>query len=108
MNSLLDPIEIVRPQAIEFGPGTVAGVGRWAQDKDLRRALVVADAFNAARVDVLGLQGEVTVFGTVKPEPDIPNLDEAVELAQRIEPDLVVGFGGGSAMDLAKLVAVLP
>ena len=50
----------------------------------------------------------VTVFGEVKPEPDIPNLDQAVALAVRLQPDLVVGFGGGSAIDLAKLVAVLP
>ena len=50
----------------------------------------------------------MTVFGEVKPEPDIPNLDQAVALAERLQLDLVVGFGGGSAMDLAKLVAVLP
>ena len=108
MNTLLLPIEIVRPEAIEFGPGALAMVGRWAEEKGIRRVLVVADAFNAARVEVLGLPGDVTVFGEVKPEPDIPNLDQAVALAVRLQPDLVVGFGGGSAIDLAKLVAVLP
>ena len=108
MNTLLLPIEIVRPEAIEFGPGALAMVGRCAEEKGIRRVLVVADAFNAARVEVLGLPGDVTVFGEVKPEPDIPNLDQAVALAVRLQPDLVVGFGGGSAIDLAKLVAVLP
>jgi alcohol dehydrogenase class IV len=49
----------------------------------------------------------VTVFGTVKPEPDMPNLAAAMALAEATEPQLVVGFGGGSAMDLSKLVAVL-
>ena len=78
MNSLLDPIEIVRPEAIEFGPGTVAAVARFVEAKGLRRTLVVADAFNAARVDLLGLPGEVTIFGEVKPEPDIPNLEAAL------------------------------
>ena len=34
----------------------------------------------------LGLPGDVTVFGEVKPEPDIPNLDEAVALAERRRP----------------------
>ena len=57
---------------------------------------------------MLGLPGEVVVFGEVKPEPDVPNLEKALALAERTKPDLVVGFGGGSAMDLAKLVAVLP
>jgi alcohol dehydrogenase len=107
-NSLLDPIEIVCPEAIEFGPGTAAAVARFAEAKGLRRPFVVADAFNAARVDLLGLPGEVTIFGEVKFEPDIPSLEAALAAAGRSKPDLVVGFGGGSAMDLAKLVAVLP
>ncbi|KRE07157.1 alcohol dehydrogenase [Bosea sp. Root381] len=106
--SLATPIALQRPHVIEFGAGTAPLAGRWAAGRGFRRILVVADAFNAGRVDVLGLEGEVTVFGTVKPEPDVPNLDEALALAAEVKPDLVIGFGGGSAMDLAKLVAVLP
>ncbi|MCP3470835.1 iron-containing alcohol dehydrogenase [Bradyrhizobium sp. CCGUVB1N3] len=107
MTSLSAPIEIIRPEVIEFGSGTIAAVARFAREKGVRRPLVVADAFNAARVDLLGLPGEVTVFGEVKPEPDVPNLEKALGVARAARPDLVVGFGGGSAMDLAKLVAVL-
>ena len=110
MPGLSSPIELLRPPSIAFGSGAVAALGRWAAAKGLRRALVVSDAFNAGRIDLLGLAGEVVVFGEVKPEPDVPNLDEALALAlaERTKPDFVVGFGGGSAMDLAKLVAVLP
>jgi alcohol dehydrogenase class IV len=107
MSNLSAPIEIIRPEVIEFGSGTIAAVARFARGKRARRPLVVADAFNAARVDVLALPGEVTVFGEVKPEPDVPNLEKALSVARAARPDLVVGFGGGSAMDLAKLVAVL-
>jgi alcohol dehydrogenase len=107
MSNLSAPIEIIRPEVIEFGSGTIAAVARFARGKGARRPLVVADAFNAARVDVLALPGEVTVFGEVKPEPDVPNLEKALSVARASRPDLVVGFGGGSAMDLAKLVAVL-
>jgi alcohol dehydrogenase class IV len=106
-NRLLDPIEIVRPEAVQFGPGTVGSVARFADAQGLRRTLVVADPFNATRVDLLALPGDVTIFGEVKFEPDIPTLEAALAAAERAEPDLVVGFGGGSAMDLAKLVAVL-
>ncbi len=108
MSDLLTPIELLRPQRIEYGAGTVGLVGRWAAERGIARSLVIAGRSNAARVDALGLPGEVTVFGEVKPEPDIPNLDAALALAERVRPQLVVGFGGGSAMDLAKLVAVLP
>ena len=72
----------------------------------VRRPFVVADKVNAARLDVLGL-GNAALFGEVKPEPDLPNLEAAVAAAKAAEADAVIGFGGGSAMDLAKLVAVL-
>ncbi|MEH3116691.1 MAG: iron-containing alcohol dehydrogenase [Methylorubrum populi] len=102
------PIDLLRPERIAFGAGTLAEVARFAAERGYRRPLVVADAFNAARIDRLGLPGTVAAFGTVRPEPDVPNLDAALAEAERVRPDLVVGFGGGSAMDLAKLVAVLP
>ena len=107
MTSLSTPIQIIRPETIEFGSGTIAAVARFAKAKNAKCPLVIADAFNAARVDVLALSGEVSVFGEVKPEPDIPNLEKALAVARAARPDLVIGFGGGSAMDLAKLVAVL-
>ena len=107
MTNLLQPIEIVRPETIRFGAGSIVYLREWAVAREVNRALVIADPFNAARLDVLGLPGKVTVFGEVKPEPDVPNLQKALATAEEMKPDLVVGFGGGSAMDLAKLVAVL-
>ena len=107
MTDLITPIEILRPAIVEFGPGTAPKAGAFAEARGLRRTLVVADAFNADRVDLLRLPGTVSVFGRVVPEPDTANLADAVAAADAFRPDLVVGFGGGSAMDLAKLVAVL-
>ncbi|MGY2046618.1 iron-containing alcohol dehydrogenase [Methylobacterium sp. JK268] len=107
MTALPSPIEILRPEIV-FGAGTARQVGARARAMGARTILVVADAFNAGRVDLLDLPGEVHVFGEVRPEPDIPNLERALALAEEVSPALVVGFGGGSAMDLAKLVAVLP
>ena len=106
--NLLDPIEIQRPARLEFGAGLVGRVGEWAAARGIKRTLVIATPSTAARAAQLGLPGEVEVFGTVQPEPDIPNLEAALAVAAGFRPDLVVGFGGGSAMDLAKLVAVLP
>lgn len=106
--SLMTPIEIQRPPVLRFGAGLAPTTGAWAREQGFNRILVVADAFNASRVEILALPGRVTVFGTVKPEPDIPNLEALLAVALETQPDLVVGFGGGSAMDLAKLAAVLP
>lgn len=107
MTNPFTPIEILRPTAVEFGCGTIAAAARFAERVGARRPLVISDPFNARRVDQLALPGAVKVFGDVKPEPDLPNLEKAVAMAREIAPDLIVGFGGGSAMDLAKLVAVL-
>jgi alcohol dehydrogenase class IV len=107
-SDFLLPIELLHPPIIELGPGKVGSVGRWAEAKGLRRALVVTGASNAQRVGLLGLSGEVTVFGAVEPEPSVPNLEQLLAAAEVAEADIVVGFGGGSAMDLAKLAAVLP
>ncbi|WP_426957049.1 iron-containing alcohol dehydrogenase [Muricoccus radiodurans] len=108
MPDLHSPIELLRPPRIEFGAGTLSTLAPWVAERGLSRVLIVADAFNAGRVDLLGLSGHVTVFGEVKPEPDLPNLEKVLAVAEALKPDLVIGYGGGSAMDLAKLVAVLP
>src|SRR3954469_5538473 len=108
MNDLPRPIELTRPRRIEFGSGTVPTVGRWVRENGFTRTLVVADAFNAARVDQLALPGSRTGFAEIKPEPDIPNLEKLLAVAEAAEPQVIVGFGGGSAMDLAELASALP
>jgi alcohol dehydrogenase class IV len=105
---LLAPITIERPPTIAFGAGLAGQVGAFARARGCTRPLVVSDAFNAGRVAVLDLPGTPSVFGTVRPEPDIPNLDALLVMAEETAADMIVGFGGGSAMDLAKLAAVLP
>lgn len=107
MTSLSAPIAIVRPEIIEFGVGVAGKLGAWAKAKGFSRVLVISDAFNASRVGILELPGEVTVFSEVKPEPDTDNLDLVLAAANAADADLIVGFGGGSAMDLAKLASVL-
>lgn len=107
MADLTTPIELLMPPIVKFGPGSAAAVGAFAGARGLSRTFVVADAFNATRIGLLGLAGAVEVFSGVVPEPDVPNLETALAAARAFRPDFVVGFGGGSAMDLAKLVAVL-
>ncbi|MEY4750191.1 MAG: alcohol dehydrogenase [Pseudomonadota bacterium] len=106
MNPIASRIPLLLPP-VEFGSAAMSAVATFARARGVQRPMVVADAFNAQRVALLDLPGTVTLFGEVVPEPDVPNLEQALALARQAQPDLVIGFGGGSAMDLAKLVAVL-
>lgn len=106
MLSLENPIEMQRPPVVRFGAGEVVTLASWLEANGAARPFVVADRVNAARLDVLGLSG-ASLFGEVEPEPGLANLEAAVAAAKDAGADAVVGFGGGSAMDLAKLVAVL-
>jgi len=49
----------------------------------------------------------VTVFDAVEADPSEATVLKAAETAKMSKASLIVGFGGGSSMDVAKLVAVL-
>jgi alcohol dehydrogenase class IV len=107
MTDLSRPLRLHQPRRVEYGLGSAAEVGVWAKAEGHARILVLTQRSMAGRVGALGLAGTVTVFDGVQPEPDSDNLALALAAARAADPDLVVGFGGGSVMDLAKLVTVL-
>jgi len=47
------------------------------------------------------------VFSDVQADPPVSVIDNAIKLAEDCKADFIVGFGGGSSMDVAKLVALL-
>ena len=47
----------------------------------------------------------VSVWDGVKPNPDLMDLDEATEQLKPLKPDCIIGLGGGSALDAAKVLA---
>jgi alcohol dehydrogenase class IV len=99
---------------IVFGSGSVKRLGVLIQPWRAARALIVADAplVNAgvvARVEApLRAAGlTVDVFDGGQPEPSFAIADQAIEFARNARPDLLLGVGGGSNMDLAKVVATV-
>jgi alcohol dehydrogenase class IV len=79
-----------------------------------RRPFIVTDAgfLRTGLLDLPRLSLEqggmaVSVFSNVIADPPEAVVLDAVDAARRHEADLIIGFGGGSSMDAAKLVAVL-
>ena len=60
----------------------------------------------APLIDEIRRRGcEVTVWSDARQEPTIRDFDAALAVARGVKADAVVGLGGGSAMDVAKLVS---
>ncbi len=79
---------------------------------DVRRPLLVTDggvrALAEPVVQALRAAGrEVAVFDAVQSDPPPAVVEAALALARRHRADAVIGLGGGSSLDSAKLVALL-
>jgi alcohol dehydrogenase class IV len=102
------------PGQIVFGFGAAAQAGDWIARKNLRRVFVVSDGHLAAAGIVprvlhrlADAMREVALFAEGEPEPSVELAVRAAEQARDFQPDCILGIGGGSNMDLAKIVAVL-
>jgi len=97
-----------------FGRGAVRQLGSLLGRRKLSRVFIVTDprlvtAGLAERVlQPLGAAGiTCQVFSGGEPEPAVNVAVAATAEAREYRPDCVLGLGGGSNMDLAKIVAVL-
>ena len=103
-----------------FAPLSYTGWGALTQlvaeveKYDAQKVLVVTDPV----LEKIGITKQVTapliekgfavsVYTEVVPEPPLEVGEALVDFTRKGNFDLVIGFGGGSAMDLAKLAAVL-
>ena len=98
---------------ILFGPGAVQQLGAVAGRLGLKRLLVVTDQ----RLIDAGVLGEVEgplaeraqleVFAGGEPEPSLHAAEACVATCAAFQPDGLIGLGGGSNMDLAKMAAAI-
>lgn len=94
--------------------GGLARLGVLMAELGCRRVLVVTDPGIAATgmaaralgsLDTAGLSAKL--FSDVAADPPVVMIRQAVDAARAFEADGIVGLGGGSSLDTAKLVALL-
>lgn len=97
---------------IVFGSGSVARLGTLLKPWNFRRLFLVSDRMLertgiVARVlsPLQQAHFEIATFLDGEPEPSYATAQSAIDTAKTFQPEVIVGVGGGSNIDLAKIVA---
>ncbi|MCY4435790.1 MAG: iron-containing alcohol dehydrogenase [Chloroflexi bacterium] len=99
------------PQAIEFGPGVHHRLPALLRARSTERVLLITDpglvaAGVATTIEstLTAAGSEVVLFQDVPPEPHLDDVERCRAFAAAQHASLVVGVGGGSVLDCAKIV----
>jgi len=101
------------PTEIRFGVGEIERLADACADAGIRRPLIVTDAglvrnsmITGARDDLQDAGMAAEVFSRVRGNPVGANVHDGCEMFRDGDFDGVIGFGGGSALDVAKAIAM--
>ena len=91
-------VNVLRNVAHEFGPRVLL-----CTDENMVKAGVCETVVSQLTYG----KADVKIFDGGRPEVDRQTIERAAAAAQAYAPDVVVGLGGGSNLDLSKAVAIL-
>ena len=98
---------------LRFGSGQAKNSCKEIFNKLGSRILFITDkglmslGLTKPTIEELKKMGSVEIFGEVESDPSQKTLLKAIEIGKKFKATGVVGFGGGSSMDVAKLVALI-
>ena len=102
------------PTAIRFGAGRIGEIAEACATLGMKRPLLVTDRglaglpITAQTRDLMAAGGlGRAMFSEVDPNPNETNLDAGVRAYKEGGHDGVIAFGGGSGLDLGKMVAFM-
>jgi alcohol dehydrogenase class IV len=101
------------PRSVLFGTGQRHAIGEVAAQFG-QRVLICTDTrlgsdsdFKAIVADLARLGLTTLIYDQTRPDLPIDSVADCVSKAASFAPQVVIGIGGGSCMDMAKAVAVL-
>lgn len=110
----MNPFTFNTSKSIQFGAGAIGRIGEIVSGQIGNRVMLITDPGMMATgiieraIDNLRAAGvDVTLFKDVAADPPEHVILEAVETARAAGVNGIVGLGGGSSLDVAKLVSLL-
>ena len=103
-------ITLLQPQKIVFGTGCLQTLVDDYKKMELQRLFVltappILPLIEPALAELKAAGIHIEVFQNILAEPTLNDFNAIVEKARQFDADSVVGIGGGSVLDVAKLVA---
>jgi len=99
---------------ILFGLGAVEKTGPEAQLLKAKKVLIITDTGVIQAGLLQGIEKSLqtaglpfVIFDGVEPDPRIEVVEKSVEKAKKEGIDLIIGFGGGSSLDIAKVTSIM-
>jgi alcohol dehydrogenase len=104
------PLTLHQVRTLAFGAGCAVQCAAALAARKARSVFVVTappllDLVAPLIAEIRRSGCEVTVWSDARQEPTIHDFEAALAVARHVKADAVVGLGGGSAMDVAKLVS---
>jgi alcohol dehydrogenase class IV len=108
----MNPITLFQPPRISFGNGCAPQCAEFFAQRGVRRVLLVSStpvlpALESVRAALRQANVDVVAAPPVDCEPTLRLFNQILAAARAAGIDGVLGAGGGSAIDVAKLVAAL-
>ena len=110
----MNPFTFNTSKSIRFGAGAIAQLGEIVKTEMGNRVMMVTDPgmiatglVEHALASLSEANMTVEIFSDVQADPPEHVILSAVDKARSANVDGVIGFGGGSSLDVAKLVALL-
>ncbi len=109
---MADPVHtFLTTPLVYHGPGALSRLPKMLEQLGSRRPVIVTDP-GLVKAGILGqvvevLDGEPPSFTEVQPEPPDTLVALCTDFLKSRNADAVIGLGGGSAIDVAKLSAVM-